>query len=49
MRENSCRVCGEKLVVVEVCKTCADPLLVECQACNSYQEEYFHGSCKKII
>ena len=42
MRIDSCRNCGNKLTVNELCGNCDQPLHFECNNCNAFVDNPIH-------
>jgi len=42
MRIDSCRNCGNKLTVNELCSNCDQPLHFECNNCNAFVDDPIH-------
>jgi len=42
MRIDSCRNCGNKLTVNELCRNCDQPLHFECDNCNVFVDDPIH-------
>jgi len=48
MRIDSCRNCGSKLKVVELCHECDQPLHFQCEHCRKFVEDPIHQHEKMI-
>ena len=42
MRIDSCRKCGQELLVIHLCSHCGQPLHFECNNCNVYIDDPIH-------
>jgi len=42
MKIDSCRNCGEKLQVIQLCSHCDQPLHFECSNCNTFVDDPIH-------
>jgi len=42
MRKDSCRNCGNELVVIELCNDCRQPLHFQCGNCRSFVDGPIH-------
>jgi len=48
MRIDSCRKCGQELLVIHLCSHCGQPLHFECNNCNVYIDDPIHQHEKLI-
>ncbi len=49
MRIDSCRNCGDELLVVKLCPDCRQPLHFECEKCIKFVDDPIHSHLKNFV
>ena len=49
MRIDNCRNCGEKLIAIEYCEKCSQPLKLQCKNRLHFADDPIHLQCDLII
>ena len=42
MRIDSCRNCGNELLVIELCQDCDQPIQFQCERCTKFVDDHIH-------